>query len=230
MITLTDLVLTYPDGGRRLTAVDHVSLTVTPGTVTGITGPSGSGKSSLLALAATLARPDSGTVRIGDVDATALTRDEATALRRDKIGIVFQSPNLLASLTAREQLLVMNELGAPGARHRRAAARAHADELLEAVGLADQADRRPHELSGGQRQRVNVARALVNSPEALLVDEPTSALDTERGAEIVDLIVRLTRHLGTATMLVTHDTEFLPRLDDVVRIVDGAVVPEAVAA
>lgn len=223
MIRLHDLVLTYPDGDDRLVAVDHVDLDVPQGTITGVTGPSGSGKSSLLALAATLVRPDSGTVHIGDVEATALDAAGAARLRRERIGIVFQQANLLPSLTARDQLVVMGELGGRTSRERRAASGRRADELLDAVGLDGMGRRRPHELSGGQRQRVNVARALMNHPQALLVDEPTSALDTERGAEVVDLIVRLTRELGTATLLVTHDVEHLPRLDTQVRLVDGAV-------
>lgn len=221
MITLDNITLTFPDGGQRLTAIDRVSLTAKPGTVTGITGPSGSGKSSLLAVAATLIRPDSGTVRIGDVDASALSRTESAALRRSSIGIVFQQPNLLPSLTAREQLLVMNELGEPGARRRRRAASTHADELLAAVGLADHLGKRPHQLSGGQRQRVNIARALMNNPSALLVDEPTSALDQERGAAIIELVLRLTEELNTATLLVTHDLAHLPRLHNSLHLVDG---------
>ncbi|MDO5662525.1 MAG: ABC transporter ATP-binding protein, partial [Brachybacterium sp.] len=192
MIRIDDVTLTYPDGTDRLTAVDHVSLTSRPGTVTGITGPSGSGKSSLLAIAATLIRPDSGSVRIGDVEATSLSTTEAAELRREEIGIVFQQSNLLPSLTALEQLEVMNELGPRTRRTARDAARTEARELLAAVGLADQAGKRPHQLSGGQNQRVNIARALMNRPSVLLVDEPTSALDQERGAEIIALIEHLT--------------------------------------
>lgn len=224
MITLDDVTLTYPDGDTRLTAVDRVSLTGRPGMVTGITGPSGSGKSSLLAVAATLIRPDSGRVLIGDVDAATLTRREATALRRDRIGIVFQQSNLLPALTAREQLLVMAELGGRGrlARHdRRGDVRRRADELLDAVGLSGHAGKRPAQLSGGQRQRVAIARALVHEPSVLLVDEPTSALDQERGAEVMRLIHDLSRERGTATLLVTHDLVHSGALDELVTMVDG---------
>ncbi|ROS54131.1 ABC transporter ATP-binding protein [Frigoribacterium sp. PhB24] len=224
MIRLDDITLTFADGDSRVTAVDHVSLTAHPGTVTGITGPSGSGKSSLLAVAATLIRPDSGRVLIDDVDATTLSRAEASDLRRDRVGIVFQQPNLIPSLTAREQLEVMNELGARHSRARRRSAAARADDLLDAVGLGDHRDKRPHQLSGGQRQRVNIARALMNDPSALLVDEPTSALDQRRGAAIIDLIVRLTGELDTSTLLVTHDLVHLPRLHTTVTLVDGALV------
>jgi putative ABC transport system ATP-binding protein len=221
MIELDTVTLTFPDGDSRITAVDRVSLTAHPGTVTGITGPSGSGKSSLLAVAATLIRPDSGRVLIDGVDASRLDARDASDLRRDRVGIVFQQSNLLPSLTAREQLTVMNELGRSGSRGRRRAVATRADELLDAVGLADHRDKRPHQLSGGQRQRVNIARALMNDPSVLLVDEPTSALDQERGAQIIELILRLTDELDTSTLLVTHDLVHLPRMHAVVHMVDG---------
>jgi len=230
MIRLDNITLTFPDGDTRVTAVDHVTLTAHPGTVTGITGPSGSGKSSLLAVAATLIRPDSGTVLIDDIDATRLDAKAATELRRDKIGIVFQQSSLVPSLTALEQLAVMNELGAQHSRRRRAKAAVRAGELLDAVGLAAQRDKRPHQLSGGQRQRVNIARALMNDPSVLLVDEPTSALDQERGASIIELILQLTDQLNTSTLLVTHDLVHLPRMHGVVHLVDGKLVDTPIAA
>lgn len=227
MIRLNNVTLTYADGGSRVTAVDRVSLTAHPGTVTGITGPSGSGKSSLLAVAATLIRPDSGQVLIGDVDATILSRSEASSLRRGEVGIAFQQPQLIPSLTALEQLQVMNELGAPRSRRERGRVAARAAELLDAVGLGDQGAKRPHQLSGGQRQRVNIARALMNNPSVLLVDEPTSALDQERGASIIELILRLTDELDTATLLVTHDLVHLPRMHALVHMVDGVLADRA---
>jgi len=224
MIRLDDITLTFPDGDRRITAVDAVSLTAHPGTVTGITGPSGSGKSSILAVAATLIRPDFGRVLVDDIDVTRLSPAEATELRRSTIGIVFQQSNLIPSLTAREQLTVMNELGQRHGRRNRSATRARANELLDAVGLSDHGDKRPHQLSGGQRQRVNIARALMNDPSVLLIDEPTSALDQESGARIIDLVLRLTDELNTSTLLVTHDLVHLPRMHGVVHLVDGRLV------
>ncbi len=223
MIRLDNITLSFPDGDTRVTAVDDVSLTAHAGTVTGITGPSGSGKSSLLAVAATLIRPDSGKIIIDDVDVTALSAAEATELRRHTIGIVFQQSNLIPSLTAREQLVIMNELGSPRRRDR-TATKARADVLLDAVGLSAHRDKRPHQLSGGQRQRINVARALMNDPRVLLVDEPTSALDQESGADVIDLIVRLTGEWNTSTLLVTHDLVHLPRVHGVVHLVDGRLV------
>ncbi|MFW7415545.1 ABC transporter ATP-binding protein [Demequina sp. SO4-18] len=229
MITVESITLTFPDGNSRITAVDDVSLTARPGTVTSITGPSGSGKSSLLAVSATLVRPDSGRVMIDGIDASGLDPRAATDLRRRSIGIVFQHSNLIPSLTAHEQLTVMNELGEPRGRRGRRSSRDRAHALLDAVGMADHRHKRPHQLSGGQRQRINIARALMNEPSVLLVDEPTSALDQERGASIIDLIVRLTSEQRTSTLLVTHDLVHLPRTHGVVNLVDGRVVEPAAA-
>lgn len=224
MLTLKDVTLTFPDGQSRHTAVDNVSLTADPGTVTGITGASGSGKSSLLTVAATLIKPDSGSVRIGDVEATDLSLSKAAELRRERIGIVFQQSNLLPSLTAVDQLVVVGELGgASGKNAGRSERRDRAEQLLKDVGLERSLNARPHELSGGQRQRVNIARALMNNPEVLIVDEPTSALDHARGQEIISLICSLTEKRGTATLLVTHDLDFLPRFDHVFTMADGVM-------
>ncbi|MER7464285.1 ABC transporter ATP-binding protein [Streptomyces sp. NPDC097981] len=212
-----DVTLTYPDGESRLTALDRVRLEVPAGTLTAVIGPSGSGKSSLLAVAATLVTPDAGQVVVAGQDTARLSAAEKSALRRERIGIVFQQPNLLPSLTAAEQLLVMAHLsGRPSRTLRRRAL-----GLLDAVGLADKADKRPHQLSGGQRQRVNIARALMNEPAVLLVDEPTSALDHERGAAVLDLLVTLTRERSTATVLVTHDHAHLDRMDRTATMTDG---------
>lgn len=222
MIDLDDVTLSFPDGTARVTAVDSVTLHVPAGSTVGITGPSGSGKSSLLAVASTLIKPDSGTVRIDGIDATGLTLAQRAELRRTRIGLVFQQSNLLGSLTALEQLLVMNELTTDRSRRaQRSATRAHASQLLEEVGLVGDMGKRPAQLSGGQRQRVNIARALMNRPAVLVVDEPTSALDQERGTEIIDLLLTLTAQHGTATLLVTHEPRILPRLDRAFTMVDG---------
>ncbi|OIK02663.1 ABC transporter ATP-binding protein [Streptomyces sp. MUSC 14] len=216
-LDLSDVTLSYPDGDDRLTALDHVTLRVPKGTLTAVAGPSGSGKSSLLAVAATLVTPDAGTVSVDGVTTTGLSRAELTGLRRRSIGIVFQQPHLLPSLTAVEQLQLMASIDGRSP----AGARGRALELLAAVGLADRAGRRPHQLSGGQRQRVGIARALMNEPTLLLVDEPTSALDHERGAAVVDLLTRLTHERGTATVLVTHDRTHLRAADRIVEVRDG---------
>lgn len=230
MIDLQSVTLTYADGAGRLTAVDDVSVTVRPGTVTALTGPSGSGKSSVLAVAATLLRPDSGRVVLDGVDATALSQAAAARLRRERVGIVFQQSNLLPALTAGEQLRVTAELGGRASRRVRAVAFERSREMLAAVGLDGLDARRPAQLSGGQRQRVNIARALMNEPRVLLVDEPTSALDSERGAAIVDLLLTLTRERDTATLLVTHDVDHLSAVDQRLHLIDGRLAAPAVVA
>ncbi|WP_439946807.1 ABC transporter ATP-binding protein [Streptomyces sp. BBFR109] len=214
-LLLEDVTLTYPDGDGRLTALDRVRLAVPAGALTAVVGPSGSGKSSLLAVAATLIAPDSGRVCVSGTATGDLSAAERAVLRRRGIGIVFQQPNLLPSLTAAEQLEVMARLDG------RRTASGRARELLAAVGLDGLAHRRPHQLSGGQRQRVNIARALMNEPSVLLVDEPTSALDHERGAAVLGLLARLTRDRGTATVLVTHDRGRLDLADTVHEMRDG---------
>ncbi|MET8623421.1 ABC transporter ATP-binding protein [Kitasatospora sp. NPDC004669] len=216
-LELDRITLTYPDGDGRLTALDDVSLAVPKGSITAVVGPSGSGKSSLLAVAATLITPDSGRVVVDGTDTAGLDRSDLASLRRTKIGIVFQQANLLPSLTAAEQLQVMAHLDGRSPRE----ALPRALELLDAVGLRDQAARRPHQLSGGQRQRVNIARALMNDPTVLLVDEPTSALDHERGAAVLDLITDLTHRRATATVLVTHDRTHLTAVDQIAEVHDG---------
>ncbi|GGS90457.1 ABC transporter ATP-binding protein [Nonomuraea spiralis] len=216
-LKLTDVVLTYPDGDRTLTALDHVSLAVAPGEFAAVVGPSGSGKSSLLAVAATLVTPASGGVSIAGQDVSRAGQAARTKVRRDHVGIVFQQANLLPSLTALDQLLVMAHLA--GESPRTAAERAR--ELLLAVDLGGKEHKRPHQLSGGERQRVNIARALMNSPEVLLVDEPTSALDHHRGERVVSLLADLTRKNDLATVMVTHDLAALAAVDTVLTMSDG---------
>lgn len=216
-LRLDDVTLTLGDGDAAVTALDHVSLSVAPGEFVAVVGPSGSGKSSLLAVAGGLQRPTSGTVRIAGTELTALSDKQRTAARRRHIGFVFQQSNLLASLTVLEQLLLPMHIDG----RLDAAARARADELIEAVGLTHRTASRPHQLSGGERQRAGLARALMTSPAVLLVDEPTSALDRVRSAEAVRLIAEQTHERGTATVMVTHDTAIMDAADRVYEMVDG---------
>jgi len=216
-LSLVKVTLEYPDGGGTTTALDRVSLTAHAGQLVALVGPSGSGKSSLLAAAATLVRPTRGQVIIDGTDTAGLKDRELTALRRDKVGIIFQQPNLLPSLTAVEQLIISDHLRGKPAK----SARAKAKELLDVVGLSAGVRKLPHQLSGGQRQRVNIARALMGSPKVLLVDEPTAALDHERSASIIALLRQVTTEFRVATVMVTHDTEFVPLTDAVATMRDG---------
>lgn len=218
-LNLINTTLEYPDGEGTMTALNSVNLTVHPGQFISLVGPSGSGKSSLLAVAATLIKPTTGLVMIDGVDATALSDKDLTELRRDKIGIIFQQPNLLASLTAAEQLIITEHLR--GKSPKSAASRAA--ELLDLVGLSTEARKRPHQLSGGQRQRVNIARALMADPKVLLVDEPTAALDHDRSDSIVRLLRQVSTEFNVATVMVTHDTEFVPLTDAVATMRDGVL-------
>ncbi|VXC51543.1 Lipoprotein-releasing system ATP-binding protein LolD [Arthrobacter sp. 9V] len=226
-LSLVNVSLEYPDGTSTLKALDAVSLSVRRSEFLSLVGPSGSGKSSLLAVAATLVKPTAGLVILAGQDVAALSEAERTSLRSDKVGIIFQQPNLLPALTAVEQLLIREHLRGKRVRE----GREKAAELLDVVGLSEAAHKRPHQLSGGQRQRVNIARALMGSPTVLLVDEPTAALDHERSESIVRLLRQVTDEFRTATVMVTHDTEFLPLTDSVATMRDGrisrAVVPSA---
>ena len=216
-LNLVNVSLEYPDGDGTLKALDDVNLKVAPGEFLSLVGPSGSGKSSLLAVAATLVRPTAGLVVIGGIDAGGLSEADRTSLRRDKIGIIFQQPNLLPSLTALEQLVIGEHLRGKAAKP----ATLRAAALLDLVGLAPAAGKRPHQLSGGQRQRINIARALMGDPAVLLVDEPTAALDHDRSEAIVRLLRRVTDEFGVATVMVTHDTGFVPLTDTVASMRDG---------
>ncbi|KAB2585639.1 ABC transporter ATP-binding protein [Rhodococcus erythropolis] len=212
-LTLDAVCLRFGDGDSTVLALDDVNLDVRRGELVAIVGPSGAGKSSLLAVAGGLARTSSGSVVIDGTDVTAMPARALAELRRDTIGFVFQSGNLIPALTARDQLrLVAKITGRPGR---------DADELLDSVGMSHRADRRPGQLSGGERQRVGIARALMSNPSLLLVDEPTAALDRKRSHEVVELLSRETHEAGVATIMVTHDHDVLGHCDRILEMVDG---------
>ena len=219
-LVLDDLCVSFGDGDEQIAALDHVSLTVAGGEFVAVVGASGSGKSSLLAVAGALRSPDSGRVLIGDVDITNAKPSERAAVRRTKIGFVFQSSNLFEALTAADQLIYMGRLAGMSSRD----VRAEAERLLDVVGLTQKANRRPGKLSGGERQRVGIARALITEPAVLLVDEPTSALDHSRALEVVTLLRDLTHERRIATVMVTHDLSVAELADRVVTMRDGRLV------
>jgi len=213
-LVLDSVTLVHGDGDELVTALDNAQLTVMPGEFVAVVGPSGSGKSSLLAVAGALVSATSGSVRVGGVDLTGLSPRRLTRLRRDHIGFVFQSGNLVPSLTALDQLRLPLTFGKTGEPRDPAA-------LLREMGMDHRADRRPHQLSGGERQRVGIARALVTRPDLLLVDEPTAALDRQRSQEIVALLADEAHEHGVATVMVTHDHDVLHHCDRVLLMVDG---------
>lgn len=214
VLSLTDVTLELGDGEEIVTALDTVSLEVAAGELVAVVGPSGSGKSSLLAVAGALTTPTTGTVRLGEVDLTTITPRQRTAIRRERIGFVFQSDNLVPALTCVDQLRLPLTFG-------RVRTKRDPRELLAEVGMEHKADRRPHQLSGGERQRVGIARALMTRPEVLLVDEPTAALDRQRSQDVVGLLAQEVRTHDVAAIMVTHDHEVLHHCDRVLEMVDG---------
>jgi putative ABC transport system ATP-binding protein len=210
--------LVLGDGDQQVRALDSVTLDVSPGELLAVVGPSGSGKSSLLAVCGGLRRPDSGRIHVGDTEITALNREGLTRVRRDSIGFVFQQSNLLPSLTVLDQLLLTVHLRGTTPK---AADRDRAMVLLQRVGMESRCKRRPAELSGGERQRVGIARALMSSPSLLLVDEPTSMLDRARGQQIVSLLRGQCHEHRVAALMVTHDPDMLMYVDRAVHIADG---------
>jgi putative ABC transport system ATP-binding protein len=204
-------------------ALTGASVAVAPGEVVALTGPSGSGKSSLLHCAAGLLIPDQGSVLFDGTRVDQLPDDERSRLRRERFGFVFQFGSMVPELTAQENVALPLRLAGSS---RRAAAR-EAAEWLARLGVADVAGRRPGEMSGGQGQRVAVARALITCPSIVFADEPTGALDKANGAVVADALVDIARSENTAVLLVTHDPEIALRADREVRMRDGRVAAES---
>ena len=213
----------YGDGEAAVDALRGVSLEVPSGQFTAVMGPSGSGKSTLMHLLAGLDRPTAGRVRIGGQDITSMSDKHLTKLRRKHIGFVFQSFNLLPTLSAEENILL--PLTVAGRKPNRETVEA----LLERVGLAERRRHKPSELSGGQQQRVAIARALVSEPTVMFADEPTGNLDSNAGAEILDLLREAVDLDGQTTVMVTHDPGAAARADRVLFLADGRLVDDMAA-
>jgi len=208
----------YGTGHTAVRAVDDASLMVDQGEFVSLLGPSGSGKTTLLSMIGGLLTPTAGSVRLADVEVSAIGKRALTDFRAEKVGFVFQSVNLVPFLTARENLLYV--AGLRRGRNRRQA-RGRADQLLGELGLGKRSGNLPEQLSGGERQRVAIGRALMNDPELILVDEPTAALDTDLGRQVVQLLAREIKDRGKTGIMVTHDLRMVEYTDRVYEILDG---------
>ncbi len=223
MLRCEGLTQTYLSGGRPLTVLKDITFSLEDGAFLTIVGPSGSGKTTLLGLLAGLDLPAAGTVWLDGADLTLMTEDERARTRSAKIGFVFQSFQLIPTLTARENVQVPLELrGEPS--------KARAEELLGQIGLGDRMDHYPAQLSGGEQQRVALARAFSIRPKILFADEPTGNLDARTGRTIIDLILELNEAEGTTLVLVTHDHDIASRARRTIRLSDGRIVEDRAAA
>ena len=224
MIELRGISKTVESGGRPLTILHPLDLSIPSGQFVAVVGPSGSGKSTLLGLLAGLDSPSTGQVLVDGIDITTLGEDELARLRGEKIGFVFQFFHLVPSLTAFENILVPMEI----ANRRDAVARAR--QLLDEVGLSDRGHHYPSQLSGGEQQRVAIARALANDPSIVLADEPTGNLDSETGRHIMELLLEVWRARRSTLVLVTHEIALASLADSRLVLQDGRPVNAPVEA
>lgn len=215
IIEFTDVSRIYQNGDHEQRALDHVSLTLEEGKFIVILGPSGAGKSTLLNLLGGLDSPTSGTIRVDGTDISTLSADELAEYRAAKVGFVFQSYNLIPTLTVIENVALVKDI-APDALS--------SHDMLAAVGLADHIHQFPSELSGGEQQRVSIARALTKNPRILLCDEPTGALDSETGVLVLKLLLSMAREMGKTIIIVTHNQNIAKMADVVVRVKNGRIV------
>jgi len=217
-ITVDSVIVEHQTASGPVRALDGVSFTVDGGSSVAITGPSGGGKSTLLGVVGGLARPTSGTVRIGDSRISELSERDRSDFRRSHIGFVYQADNLLPFLTLLENVALQLSLNGAYSGAGRSLA------MLANLGLAGLAYRLPDHLSGGQRQRAAVARAIVHQPEIILADEPTGALDAANAVGVIDLLLGMQREIGATLIMVTHDRDAASRLDRQIHLQDGRVL------
>jgi len=222
MIEISQLTMQLSSAGRSVTILDAIDLFVPNKQFVSIVGPSGSGKSTLLALIAGLDRPTKGSVAIDGTSLSDLSEDQLAKLRREKIGMIFQSFHLIPTLSALENVQVPLELRGD------ADAVSQATRLLDAVGLAERREHYPVQLSGGEQQRVAVARAYASQPALLLADEPTGNLDSKNGKRIIDLLLGLHQGHGSTLVLVTHDPALAKLADRIITLHDGKIVEDTI--
>ncbi len=221
VLELEHVVRTYKRANESLEVVRDATLTVMPGELVGLVGPSGAGKSTLLHVAGLLEMPDGGDVSISGRPCGKLSDSVRTTIRRNEIGFVYQFHHLLPEFSAEENVILPQMITGKSRR----AAKGRAQELIAAVGLSDRAEHRPARLSGGEQQRVAIARALANEPRILLADEPTGNLDTHTAEDVLDLFLSFVRENGLAALIATHNRDLAARLDRVVTLEAGILVP-----
>jgi putative ABC transport system ATP-binding protein len=224
MLIAESLTKEYRSGERTLAVLRNVSFSVQPGEFVAITGPSGSGKTTLLGLLAGLDTPSGGRVILDGAEMSSMSEDERARIRSAKVGFVFQSFQLISTLTAAENVQVPLELRGESGAERRAA------DLLERVGLAERATHFPTQLSGGEQQRVAIARAFSNQPSILFADEPTGNLDAASGERVVALLEELNHESGSTVVIVTHDATLAARARRQIRLADGVVIEDTGSA
>lgn len=219
ILKVINLTRTFKSGDKQLTVVNNINFEIEEGTSCAIVGPSGSGKTTLLGLCAGLDRPSSGDVMLKGIAMNPLSEDERALVRNKHVGFVFQTFQLVPTLTALENVMVPLELRGEATKQ----VQARAIELLTEVGLGDRMHHYPTQLSGGEQQRVAIARAFINQPKILFADEPTGNLDTETGEHIEELIFDLNKSQKTTLVLVTHDLELARKCDRIIGIKNGKV-------
>jgi putative ABC transport system ATP-binding protein len=224
ILQATGITKTIDTGSHRVEILRGIDLEVPAGQFVAIMGASGSGKSTLLGLLAGLDTPSSGRIVIDGIDITGLDEDALALVRGQKIGFVFQSYQLIPTLTAEENVLLPHELAGGDA----ATGQARARDLLKSVGLEDRLDHYPVQLSGGEQQRVALARAFMTKPPILMADEPTGNLDSVNGAHVLDLLLSLNEREGTTLILVTHDSALASRADRMISLTDGRIVADEI--
>ncbi|PJF44275.1 MAG: ABC transporter ATP-binding protein [Phototrophicales bacterium] len=222
LVNVRHVSKTYIEAERKNRVLDRVDVDFYKGEFVVLLGPSGSGKSTLLNLVSGVDQPDEGSIVIDDVEITALNERNRTLFRRDHIGIVFQSFNLIPTLTVAENIALPYELQGKSRR----VARQRALDLLERVGIAGRGDSFPDRLSGGQQQRVAVARAIVHEPKLVLADEPTGNLDRHTSDDILNLLLEMTRGAGKTLIMATHSMEIIPLADRIFRIHEGKLIED----
>jgi putative ABC transport system ATP-binding protein len=220
ILSVEQLTKTYKSGERSLTVVKEISFSIAEGSTCSIVGPSGSGKTTLLGLCAGLDRPSSGTVKLNGIELNALSEDGLADIRNQYVGFVFQTFQLIPTLTALENVMVPLELRGETQTGSRAV------DLLRQVGLEDRLHHYPAQLSGGEQQRVALARAFINHPKILFADEPTGNLDAETSQRIVHLLFELNEAFGTTLIVVTHDHDLAGRTQRILKLRGGAVVSD----